>query len=162
MQETLLKGIAHIDQFEPGTRIKSWLFTIMRNTFYTKHKVYTREAPGVNDCASARSITYGDQEWHLRSQEVHAAIGKLPPQQREVLVLIAILGVSYEETASICGCAIGTIKSRLNRARMSLLEDLGETSSATAVDSCANVPLPLGQTPSRRWWTMPMDAGNRR
>ena len=77
----------------------------------------------------------------------------LPPQQREVLVLIAILGVSYEETASICGCAIGTIKSRLNRARMS---------SATAVDSCANVPLPLGQTPSRRWRAMPMDAGNRR
>ncbi|WP_320411838.1 sigma-70 family RNA polymerase sigma factor [Mesorhizobium sp. LCM 4576] len=149
----MLKGIAHIDQFEPGTRIKSWLFTIMRNTFYTKHKVYTREAPGVNDCASARSITYGDQEWHLRSQEVHAAIGKLPPQQREVLVLIAILGVSYEETASICGCAIGTIKSRLNRARIS---------SATAVDSWANVPLPLGQTPSRRWRTMPMDAGNRR
>ncbi|MDG4874995.1 sigma-70 family RNA polymerase sigma factor [Mesorhizobium sp. WSM4935] len=125
VQETLLKGIAHIDQFEPGTRIKSWLFTIMRNTFYTKHKIYTREAPGANDCASARSITYGDQEWHLRSQEVHAAIGKLPPRQREVLMLIAILGVSYEETASICGCAIGTIKSRLNRARMSLLEDLG-------------------------------------
>ncbi|BCM20794.1 ECF RNA polymerase sigma factor EcfG [Mesorhizobium sp. J8] len=150
VQETLLKGIAHIDQFEPGTRIKSWLFTIMRNTFYTKHKVYTREAPAVNDCASARSITYGDQEWHIRSQEVHAAIGKLPPQQREVLVLIAILGVSYEETAGICGCAIGTIKSRLNRARMSLLEDLGETSSATAVDSCTNVPLPFGQSSSRR------------
>lgn len=86
----------------------------------------------------------------------------LPPQQREVLVLIAVLGLSYEETASICGCAIGTIKSRLNRARMSLLEDLGRTSSATAVDSCANVPLPLGQTPSRRWRTMPMGAGNRR
>ncbi|TPI44566.1 sigma-70 family RNA polymerase sigma factor [Mesorhizobium sp. B3-1-6] len=150
VQETLLKGIAHIDQFEPGTRMKSWLFTIMRNTFYTKHKVYMREAPGATDCASARSISYGDQEWHIRSQEVHAAIGKLPPQQREVLVLIAILGVSYEETASICGCAIGTIKSRLNRARMSLIEDLGETSPAAAVDTSSNVAVPSWSSSSRR------------
>lgn len=150
VQETLLKGIAHIDQFEAGTRMKSWLFTIMRNTFYTKYKIYTREAPGASDCASGRPVADGDQEWHMRSREVHAAIGRLPHQQREVLVLIAILGVSYEETADICGCAIGTIKSRLNRARMSLLEDLGEASSATAVESASNIALPPHPVSNRR------------
>lgn len=139
VQETLTKGIANIDKFEPGTRMKSWLFTIMRNTFYTRAKTSMREAPGLMDCASARPIEEATQEWSIRGKEVYAAINRLPGHHREVLVLIGVLGVSYEEAADICGCAIGTVKSRLNRARASLLEDLGEASPETLVEPASRL-----------------------
>jgi RNA polymerase sigma factor (sigma-70 family) len=135
VQETLTKGIANIDKFEPGTRMKSWLFTIMRNTFYTAVKASNREAPGLLDCASGRPTSEATQEWSVRGKEVQAAINRLPECHREVLVLVGVLGMSYEEAAAICGCAVGTVKSRLNRARLSVLTDLGEPSSETLVES---------------------------
>jgi RNA polymerase sigma factor (sigma-70 family) len=139
VQETLTKGIANLDKFEPGTRLKSWLFTIMRNTFYTAVKTYHREAPGSLDCASGRLTSEATQEWSVRGKEVHAAISRLPECHREVLVLIGVLGMSYEETAEICGCAVGTVKSRLNRARLKVLADLGEPSSETVVESTTKI-----------------------
>jgi RNA polymerase sigma factor (sigma-70 family) len=135
VQETLLKGIANIGQYQPGTRLKSWLFTIMRNTFYTKAKIRKREAPGTADCVSLLPVGEATQEWSVRGGEIERAINSLPPQQREVLILIGVLGVSYEESARICDCAIGTIKSRLNRARGTLLELLGEASPQAAIEA---------------------------
>lgn len=134
VQETLTKGLANIDKFEPGTRMKSWLFTIMRNTFYTRARIAAREAPGLLDCVSLRLISEATQEWSVQSKEVHAAIQQLPEHQREVLMLIGVLGVSYEEAGEICGCAVGTVKSRLNRARANVLEFLGESSVQTLVE----------------------------
>ena len=128
VQETLMRALASIHQFRPGTAMKSWLFTIMRNAFYTKIKIETREAPSAADCASSRPATNATQEWSARGREIAEAIERLPEQQREVIMLIGVLGVSYEEAAQICECAIGTIKSRLNRARQRLLEELGEDS----------------------------------
>nr|WP_210308603.1 sigma-70 family RNA polymerase sigma factor [Prosthecomicrobium pneumaticum] len=139
VQETLTKGIAHIDKFEPGTRMKSWLFTIMRNTFYTRIKISKREAPGLADCVSAMPVSEATQEWSLRGQELKEAIDRLPPHYREVLVLIGVLGVSYEEAAAICGCAIGTVKSRLNRGRAHLLEHLGEDSPRALIEPTARI-----------------------
>lgn len=152
VQETLTKGIANLDKFEPGTKMKSWLFTIMRNTFYTRVKVYSREAPGLADCASGRPVQEATQEWTMRGHEVHAAINRLPPHHREVLVLIGVLGVSYDEAAEICQCAIGTVKSRLNRARASLLEDLGEHSPEGLIEPTAKLAgtLPAEEDPRRR------------
>ena len=135
VQETLTKGLANLDKFEPGTRMKSWLFTIMRNTYYTRIKAATREAPGLLDCASTRLTVEPSQEWSIQSREVHTAIQKLPHHQREVLMLIGVLGVSYEETAEICGCAVGTVKSRLNRARAGVLEFLGETTPHSLIET---------------------------
>ncbi|TIT19146.1 MAG: sigma-70 family RNA polymerase sigma factor [Mesorhizobium sp.] len=129
VQETLTKGLANIDKFEPGTRMKSWLFTIMRNTYYTRVRAATREAPGIVDCASLAPVSQPAQEWSMQSKEVHRAIQRLPKSQSEVLMLVGVLGVSYEETAVICGCAVGTVKSRLSRARAGVLERLGETSA---------------------------------
>ncbi|MER9140481.1 sigma-70 family RNA polymerase sigma factor [Mesorhizobium sp. M0830] len=134
VQETLTKGLANMDKFEPGTRMKSWLFTIMRNTYYTHVKFAAREAPGLLDCASSRPVSEATQEWTVQSKEVHGAIQRLPEHQREVLMLIGVLGVSYEETAEICGCAVGTVKSRLNRARANALEFLGESSLQTLME----------------------------
>jgi RNA polymerase sigma factor (sigma-70 family) len=135
VQETLLKGIAYIDKFQPGTNMKSWLFTIMRNTFYTGIKVYNRECPAANDCISSRPSTLPAQEWGIRGNEITKAVQGLPYEQREVLILISMLGMSYPDAAEICGCAIGTIKSRLNRARQSLMESSGEKRMGDIVSS---------------------------
>lgn len=134
VQETLVRALSAIGQFRPGTSMKSWLFTIMRNAFYTKVKIETREAPGATDCVSLQASSDSTQEWSVRGRELARAIQRLPQQQREVLVLIGVLGVSYDEAAAICGCAMGTVKSRLSRARLRLLEELGETSAASSLE----------------------------
>ncbi|MEZ2330678.1 sigma-70 family RNA polymerase sigma factor [Mesorhizobium sp. RCC_202] len=144
VQETLLKALKAFESFEPGTRLKSWMFTTMRNTFYTKIKVYTREAPAAADCVAGTLSVQATQEWSARAREVANALNKLPPHQREVLTLIGMLGISYEETAEICGCAVGTVKSRLNRARIQILEDLGEASPQTMVEP-AELPVEASQ-----------------
>src|SRR5690606_16189192 len=110
VQETLTKAIANLDKFEEGTRLKSWLFTIMRNTFYTQIRVAMREAPGAQDCISSQPCIGAGQEWALRGQELSEAIARLPQSHREILMLVGVLGVSYEEAAEICGCAMGTVK----------------------------------------------------
>lgn len=126
VQETLLKALANIDKFEPGTRMKSWLFTIMRNTFYTRIKIHNREAPGLTECISGDGAQEPTQELSYRVNEVVEALRKLPPHYREILTLVAVLGESYEAAAEICNCAVGTVKSRLNRARHQILMELGE------------------------------------
>ncbi|WP_163271191.1 sigma-70 family RNA polymerase sigma factor [Chelativorans alearense] len=134
VQETLAKGLANIHQFQPGTSMKSWLFTIMRNTFCTRARIMRRELPSTEDCASMRPATDPTQGWSVRGSEVREAVQRLPAQQRQVLVLVALLGASYEEAAEICGCAMGTVKSRLNRARLRLVEELGEDSSRSSLE----------------------------
>ena len=148
VQETLTKGIANIDKFKPGTRMKSWLFTIMRNTFCTRFAGYKREQPGLMECASSRLSVEAPQEWRVRGNEVKDAVESLPAPQREVIVLIGMLGVSYEDAAAICGCAIGTVKSRLNRARATLLVQLGERSGQSLVES--TIQLSDGNSCERR------------
>ena len=149
VQETLTRALSSIHQFRPGTSMKSWLFTIMRNAFYTRIKIETREAPGAADCVSMRPAADATQEWSARGREIAQAIQRLPEQQREVLVLIGVLGVSYEEAASICRCAMGTIKSRLSRARLKLLEELGETSPVSSVEHDESHPVASIQRQSR-------------
>lgn len=141
VQETLTRALAGIHQFKPGTSMKSWLFTIMRNAFYTKIRVETREAPGAAECVSLRPASDPTQEWSARGREIAQAIQRLPEPQREVLMLIGVLGVSYDEAAEICGCAMGTIKSRLNRARLKLLEELGEVSTVSSVEHDDSHPV---------------------
>lgn len=141
VQETLTRALTSIHQFRPGTSMKSWLFTIMRNAFYTKIKIDTREAPGAADCVSLRPAADPTQEWSCRGHEIAEAIDRLPAQQREVLVLIGLRGVSYEEATEICGCAMGTVKSRLNRARHRLLEELGEGSPHSSLERNTDHPV---------------------
>ncbi|MGN6549721.1 MAG: sigma-70 family RNA polymerase sigma factor [Pararhizobium sp.] len=133
VQDTLLKGIDKIHLYEPGTQMKSWLFTIMRNTFYNRIRKENRERPGFAECASSRPTTAATQEWSARGREIAEAIDRLPISQREVLMLVCVLGTPYEGAAEICGCEIGTIKSRIHRARAGLLEQLGENSGETAI-----------------------------
>lgn len=141
VQETLIKGWSHLDQYTPGTNMKSWLFTIMRNAFYTRIVKQNRERPGLFDCVADMPSRDPTQEWSARGLEIADAIERLPVHQREIIMLVGVMGTSYEDAAVICGCAVGTIKSRVNRARQRLLEELGETSFRGSVELMTSYPV---------------------
>jgi RNA polymerase sigma-70 factor (ECF subfamily) len=128
VQETLVKALSASAQFQPGTALKSWLFTIMRNTFCTAYRVRQRERVGIEDAVAARLSVPPAQDWAVRRNEMQAALDQLPAHVRQSLILIAF-GTSYDETARICHCEVGTVKSRVNRARKALSENLGAISS---------------------------------
>ena len=111
VQETLLRAWAHQDSFEPGTNMSAWLFTILRDHFRTEYRKRRRE---VEDADGG----YAERLTSPEAQTGHVEFGEL----REALVLVGASGFSYEEAAQICDCAVGTIKSRVNRARKKLAE----------------------------------------
>ena len=131
VQETLTKAISRATSFQPGTNLRAWLVTIMRNTFYTAARKQSRERTGVADCVSTTLSVPPTQEWKVAGNEVIKAIRGLPLQYRETLVLVVMLGESYEATARLVGVPIGTVKSRVNRARMLVMEQLGEAAPAS-------------------------------
>jgi RNA polymerase sigma-70 factor, ECF subfamily len=122
VQETLLRALSNIDSFTPGTNMSAWLFTILRNLFRSEYRKRRREVEDGDGRFSATLKMQPDQPGHIEFEEFRAALAKLPPDQREALVLVGASGFSYEEAANICGCAVGTIKSRVNRARTRLTE----------------------------------------
>ena len=124
VQETVLKALSNADKFQEGTSLKSWMFTIMRNSFCTKFAVRKREHVGMEDDAATGPSVAPAQEWVMRGQELQLAIANLPPHHRTALVLTFIDGLSYEEAAARCNCAVGTVKSRVNRARQQLAKQL--------------------------------------
>lgn len=126
VQETLLKAIRHKEKFKRGTNLRAWLFTIMRNTFFNERVKQNRESPGEADCVADRPWTAPTQEWTVRGNEVVDAVNRLPVHYREVFILVVMLGESYETSAEICEVAVGTVKSRVNRARCMVIEDLGD------------------------------------
>lgn len=129
VQDTLVKAWANSDKFEPGTSLRAWLFTILRNTYYSLYRKRRHEVQDSDGVHSARLAARGSQESHLDLDDFRRALEKLPEEQREVLIMVGASGLSYEETAEICGVAIGTVKSRVNRARVRLAEMLGMTNA---------------------------------
>jgi RNA polymerase sigma-70 factor, ECF subfamily len=125
VQDALLKAWSNSSKFQPGTSLRAWLFTILRNSFYSQYRRRVREIQD-SDGVYARGIAVaGDQESHLDLADFRKALGTLPPEQREVLTLVGASGLTYEEAAEICSVEVGTIKSRLSRARSKLSELLG-------------------------------------
>jgi len=130
VQETLLRAWANLSSFQPGTSMSAWLFTILRNLFRSEYRKRRREVEDV-DSSYAESLTsLPDQNSRLEINEFRKALRLLPPEQRESLILVGASGFSYEEAAQICGCAVGTIKSRVNRARTRLAEILSIDSAS--------------------------------
>jgi RNA polymerase sigma-70 factor (ECF subfamily) len=130
VQETLLRALTNIDTFEPGTNMSAWLFTILRNLFRSEYRKRRREVEDGEGRFSATLKSQPDQPGHIEFEEFRTALAQLPPDQREALILVGASGFSYEEAAQICGSAVGTIKSRVNRARIRLAEILGIKSAA--------------------------------
>ena len=124
VQETLVKAWRHRDSFAPGSNLKAWLFTILRNAYLSERRKRKLEVEDRDGVFAARVSVHGEQSGHMDLLDFSKALDNLPPDQKEALVLIGAEGFSYEEAALMCGCAVGTIKSRVNRARVRLAEVL--------------------------------------
>src|SRR5215211_6667325 len=124
VQDTLLRALSHIDRFERGTNLNAWLFTILRNLFHSEYRKRRREVEDVDGSYALSLRTQPEQTAHVDFKDFQQALAKLPVDQREALVLVGAEGLSYEQAAEICGVAVGTIKSRVNRARNRLAEIL--------------------------------------
>src|SRR5215813_3605860 len=122
VQETLLRALANIDSFQPGTNMSAWLFTILRNHFRSEYRKRRREVEDADGSYADTLKSHPEQHGRMEFAEFKAALQQLPADQREALILVGASGFSYEEAANICGCAVGTIKSRVNRARTRLAE----------------------------------------
>ena len=128
VQETILKALSNLDRFQPGTNIRAWLFTILRNSFFSELRKHRSEIADVDGKYAAQLTTRATQIDKVELREFKIALLKLPSEQREALILVGPAGFSYEEAAAICGCAVGTIKSRVNRGRTRLTSMVeGET-----------------------------------
>jgi RNA polymerase sigma-70 factor (ECF subfamily) len=137
VQDTLIKAWTNRDKFEPGTNLRAWLFTILRNTYYSQIIRRRREVRDEAGEYAGALRTPATQEWSVAMRALQEALAQLPPEHREALILVGAAGLSYEEAAEICGCALGTIKSRVNRARVRLLKimDADDATDVMALDS---------------------------
>ncbi|MFN2101080.1 sigma-70 family RNA polymerase sigma factor [Altererythrobacter sp. MF3-039] len=124
VQEAMLKAWAAQERFEPGTSMRAWTFVILRNAYLTDMR-RNRFRGEYDEGVAERILTApAGQEEPIHLSDMHRALLTLPPERREALLLVGAGGFSYEEAADICGCAVGTIKSRVGRARATLSEML--------------------------------------
>jgi len=121
VQEALLRAIDNIERFKPGTNLKAWLFTIVRNEHYSQLRRRKFEAHDISSDVLPEPSVPPDHDGELELRDLNRALAMLSAGQRAALILVSASGFSYEEAAAICGCAVGTIKSRVARARTSLL-----------------------------------------
>jgi RNA polymerase sigma-70 factor, ECF subfamily len=135
VQETLMKAIANIDSFNPGTNMRSWLFTILRNTYFTQLRRARHEVRDPDAVMAASLSAEPQQEPHLDFRDFERALSLLNDEQREALILIGAAGFSYDEAAAIAGCSSGTVKSRVNRARNKLTEMLSAEAAQSPLRS---------------------------
>jgi RNA polymerase sigma-70 factor (ECF subfamily) len=123
VQETMLRALVHADQFQTGTNLLAWLYTILRNCYFNDRRIVHRFTSLDSVTLAAPTIS-GEQEARLHIRDVSSRFQKLSPAQREALLLVGANGHSYEAAAAISGCAVGTMKSRVSRARTELLASL--------------------------------------
>jgi RNA polymerase sigma-70 factor (ECF subfamily) len=123
-QETLVKAWQSRSTFAAGTNLKAWLFTILRNQFYSDRRRSWRQAPWDQDAAENIPGSSNEQGWAAELSDTARALSVLSDEQREALILVGAGGFSYEDAAAICNCAVGTVKSRVARARKSLMSIL--------------------------------------
>ena len=125
VQDTLVKAWTNIDKFQEGTNMRAWLFTILRNTYYSNRRKAKREVADVDGVFTENLAEKPAHDGHMQMADFRRALGQLKDEQREALLLVGASGFSYEEAAEMCGVAVCTIKSRTNRARARLAEILG-------------------------------------
>jgi RNA polymerase sigma-70 factor (ECF subfamily) len=125
VQNTILAALDKQEQFTPGTNLKGWLFTIMRNRFYSDLRTQRRRPTSIDTEAAPNLAAVDNPEATLALKELASELFELSPQSREALVLVGAGGFSYEEAAALCGCSVGTLKARVSRARKLLSTKLG-------------------------------------
>ena len=143
VQEALLKAWAAQERFEPGTSMRAWTFVILRNAYLTDMRRNRFRGEYDETVAERTLIAPAGQEAPLHLSDMHRALLTLPPERREALLLVGAGGFSYEEAAAICGCAVGTIKSRVGRARATLTRMIenGEMPRRSSSDDVAHTAI---------------------
>jgi RNA polymerase sigma-70 factor (ECF subfamily) len=141
VQDTLMRAWRYRASFVPDTQLKPWLFKILRNRLYTQSAKRRLLVQDVDGRFAATLVAEPDQAWRLEYREMLAALDTLSPDTREALLLVLGSGLSYEEAAEVCGCAVGTMKSRVNRARDLLARQLDPPAPATRPTPSPHAPL---------------------
>lgn len=124
VQDAIVKAWTKIDTFEPGSNMRAWLFTILRNTYYSQYRKRKREVADSDGAFAAQLSEKPAHDGRLNLADFERAFNQLPSEQREALLLVGALGETYEDAANTIGVAVGTVKSRTNRARARLAEIL--------------------------------------
>ena len=127
VQDAVIKAWTNFEKFEDGTNLRAWLFTILRNCFYSHRRKLRNEVEDVDGLIASALATKPAHDGRLQLQDLFAALLRVPSEQREALLLVGAAGFSYDEAAELCGVPLGTIKSRANRARQHLADKLGLT-----------------------------------
>ena len=126
VQDTVVRALSALPQFQPGTNLKAWLFTILRNLFYEQTRRRRREAAALSAHLITEDAVRADQDDASHVRDLDRMLWALPPLLREALVLVGAQELSYEEAAVICGVPIGTMKARVSRARVQLAQILAQ------------------------------------
>ena len=149
VQDTLVRAWAKMNRFEAGTNLHAWLCTILRNIFYSDYRKRVREVEDADGSYAGRLFSIPDQEARLDLEDFQRALMTLSADQREALLLVSVEGFSYEEAAEICGCVLGTVKSRVNRARTRLADLLSfESEDDLGPDKIILAALPMDADPA--------------
>ena len=125
VQDTIVKAWTNIDKFAVGTNLRAWLFTILRNTFFSIRRKRKREVADPDGVHAGSISEKPAHDGRLAFADFRRAFMQLSPEHREVLILAGASGFAYEEVAEMTGVAIGTVKSRVNRARARLCDLMG-------------------------------------
>ena len=145
VQDALVRAMERQNQFMEGTNLRAWLFTIMHNIFVDqlrKTAPFKENASPVEDGPSP--VAHGAQESNFELRELEAALGRLTPDQRSILLLVGLEGLSYEEAAQVTGVAIGTVKSRLFRAREALRQEMARPKAGLQIEAPPQISRPGG------------------
>ena len=142
VQDAILRAWKNLDRFEAGTNLQAWLFTILRNGFYSQHRKKRREVEDPDGSYAARLWAPPEQPATCDVRDMLTALAKLRVEHREALLLIVAEGLSYEDAARVCGVPVGTMKSRVNRARVRLAQLLAvEDTENFGVDQVTQAAL---------------------
>jgi RNA polymerase sigma-70 factor (ECF subfamily) len=144
VNDTIVRAISASQQFTPGTNFKAWIFTILRNLFYNEGRKRHTKFASIDDLVVNEPSISASQESSLEFCDFRRAFWQLNPDQREELILVGASGLSYEEAAAVCDCRVGTIKSRVSRARADLKRMLDEGTLATVRSDIAPVSAGAG------------------
>src|SRR5689334_11298797 len=119
-QDAMMKAWDARASYQMGTNMKAWTFMILRNQFYSEKRRSWRQSQLDQEAAERTLVAVDDPEAPVALDELRQGLAMLPPEQREALILVGAGGFAYEEAAEICDCAVGTVKSRVSRARRAL------------------------------------------
>ena len=151
VQDAIVKAWSNIEKFKVGTNLRAWLFTILRNTYYSNRRSVKHEVADVDGIFASQMSEKPAHDGVLQMRDFLRAFATLPDEQREALILVGAEGFSYEEAAEMTGAPVGTVKSRVNRGRATLTElmsfdetgplELGEATSMAGIMGNGSIPL---------------------